>query len=464
MEEKRRGSSGSIKTHARRSSANPLLSRKTKKVKDTNGSDIANNPTGGHVFGRQLDEVLKWQGKGSTVPFIVTETIAWMEQNNAANEEGIFRIPGQMVIINELKAKYDVEGTADLSEVHDVASVAGLLKLYLRELPEPLFVYRFYSTFVKIAKNSDTPSRLRNLRILLNGLPEANKSIIFYLLRFLSRVVEKEAINKMSSANLAMIFAPNLLRAQKEELSQIMLDAGYLNSVVRSLIEEVDYMEHKTEIPKSTLNEMEEVGTTLTAPTADVGLQSTTPHTTTTTTTTPDAQQQQPESEEDRQKREELEVVKRQLREKEELLQVLKTQLADEEPQHNDNDEEPHDDEQHTQQDGQPQQSEPQSKEAQSTAITSTPETEEEDDEQHKGGESDDEADGADSNAEEDNDHNTNSDDNDNDSELDLQHQEELSLQQQKQRQQEEEAEVLLSVTAAIDDDDDDEEDHQYSS
>lgn len=42
-------------------------------------------------------------------------------------------------------------GTADLSKVADVASVAGLLKLYLRELPEPLFVFRFYSTFLKIA-------------------------------------------------------------------------------------------------------------------------------------------------------------------------------------------------------------------------------------------------------------------------------------------------------------------------
>jgi len=48
-------------------------------------------------------------------------------------------------------AIFSPDGTADLSKVADIASVAGLLKLYLRELPEPLFVFRFYSTFLKIA-------------------------------------------------------------------------------------------------------------------------------------------------------------------------------------------------------------------------------------------------------------------------------------------------------------------------
>jgi hypothetical protein len=46
----------------------------------------------------------------------------------------------------------------------------------------------------------------------------------------------------MSAANLAMIFSPNLLRTEKEELSQIMMEAGYLTSVVKLMIEEIDYM------------------------------------------------------------------------------------------------------------------------------------------------------------------------------------------------------------------------------
>ena len=116
-----------------------------------------------------------------------------------------------------------------------------------------------------LAENPEAESRLRNLRILVNGLPEANKATVFYLLRFLSKVVANEKVNRhvhyiifgrshsliccdvavmnrMSAANLAMIFSPNLLRTEKEELSQIMMEAGYLTSVVKLMIEEIDYM------------------------------------------------------------------------------------------------------------------------------------------------------------------------------------------------------------------------------
>ncbi len=118
-----------------------------------------------------------------------------------------------------------------------------------------------------LAENPEAESRLRNLRILVNGLPEANKATVFYLLQFLSKVVANEKVNRhvhyiisgrshsliccdvpvmnanrMSAANLAMIFSPNLLRTEKEELSQIMMEAGYLTSVVKLMIEEIDYM------------------------------------------------------------------------------------------------------------------------------------------------------------------------------------------------------------------------------
>ena len=129
------------------------------------------------------------------------------------------------------------------------------------------------TTYRCLAENPEAESRLRNLRILVNGLPEANKATVFYLLRFLSKVVANEKVNRhvhyvtlsypslsgrsrsliccdvavmntnrMSAANLAMIFSPNLLRTEKEELSQIMMEAGYLTSVVKLMIEEIDYM------------------------------------------------------------------------------------------------------------------------------------------------------------------------------------------------------------------------------
>jgi len=46
----------------------------------------------------------------------------------------------------------------------------------------------------------------------------------------------------MSASNLAVIFSPNLLRSEKEELSKIMMEAGYLTSVVKMMIEEIEYI------------------------------------------------------------------------------------------------------------------------------------------------------------------------------------------------------------------------------
>ncbi len=64
------------------------------------------------------------------------------------------------------------------------------------------------------AENPDEQKAKINLRLLIHGLPEANKSLTFYLCSFLREVAEHASLNKMSSDNLAMVFAPNLLRTE----------------------------------------------------------------------------------------------------------------------------------------------------------------------------------------------------------------------------------------------------------
>lgn len=50
--------------------------------------------------------------------------------------EGIFRVNGSQRVVEKLRASFDQQGDANLEEDHDVMAVAGLLKLFLRELPE----------------------------------------------------------------------------------------------------------------------------------------------------------------------------------------------------------------------------------------------------------------------------------------------------------------------------------------
>jgi len=104
------------------------------------------------IFGVDLECVVK-QNPNSTIPNIVTQVVDWLDKHNAIFEEGLFRIPGNGVVIQEIKKSFN-EGSADLSQYTsaDIHTIAGLLKLYLRELPEPLFIWRYYSTFIKVVK------------------------------------------------------------------------------------------------------------------------------------------------------------------------------------------------------------------------------------------------------------------------------------------------------------------------
>eukprot|EP01089_Gocevia_fonbrunei_P016271 TRINITY_DN4981_c0_g2_i1.p1 TRINITY_DN4981_c0_g2~~TRINITY_DN4981_c0_g2_i1.p1 ORF type:complete len:287 (-),score=88.25 TRINITY_DN4981_c0_g2_i1:8-844(-) len=90
--------------------------------------------------------------------------------------------------------------------------------------------------------------------MLIKGLPEENKTTVLFLIEFLSLIAKQEEINKMSSANLAMIFAPNLFRDKEKPGAnnlglQMMSYGSYVTNVIRQMIDEVDYITCKTDQP-----------------------------------------------------------------------------------------------------------------------------------------------------------------------------------------------------------------------
>lgn len=93
----------------------------------------------------------------------------------------------------------------------DVHSVTGVLKLYLREMPEALFTDALYPAFLEAFQTGDL-SRGAALRRVYESLPAVNKAVIDFLLAHLARVNKHETQNKMSLHNLATVFGPTLLR------------------------------------------------------------------------------------------------------------------------------------------------------------------------------------------------------------------------------------------------------------
>ncbi|XP_033088625.1 breakpoint cluster region protein isoform X2 [Trachypithecus francoisi] len=168
------------------------------------------------VFGVKIAVVTKRER--SKVPYIVRQCVEEIERRGM-EEVGIYRVSGVATDIQALKAAFDANNkdvSVMMSEM-DVNAIAGTLKLYFRELPEPLFTDEFYPNFAEGIALSDPVAKESCMLNLLLSLPEANLLTFLFLLDHLKRVAEKEAVNKMSLHNLATVFGPTLLRPSEKE-------------------------------------------------------------------------------------------------------------------------------------------------------------------------------------------------------------------------------------------------------
>uniref|UniRef100_A0AAQ5WYM7 Active breakpoint cluster region-related protein n=1 Tax=Amphiprion ocellaris TaxID=80972 RepID=A0AAQ5WYM7_AMPOC len=168
------------------------------------------------VFGVKINVVTKRER--SKVPYIVRQCIEEVEKRGI-DEVGIYRISGVATDIQALKLAFDTN-TKDilvmLSDM-DINAIAGTLKLYFRELPEPLLTDRLYPAFMEGIALSDPAAKENCMMHLLRSLPDPNLMTFLTLLEHLKRVADKEPVNKMSLHNLATVFGPTLLRPSESE-------------------------------------------------------------------------------------------------------------------------------------------------------------------------------------------------------------------------------------------------------
>uniref|UniRef100_A0A1A8K084 Breakpoint cluster region n=2 Tax=Nothobranchius kuhntae TaxID=321403 RepID=A0A1A8K084_NOTKU len=168
------------------------------------------------VFGVKINTVTKRER--SKVPLIVRQCVEEIERRGM-EEVGIYRVSGVATDIQALKASFD-SNNKDVSVMMremDVNAIAGTLKLYFRELPEPLFTDELYPNFAGGIALSDSVAKESCMLNLLLSLPEPNLVTFLFLLDHLKRVAENESVNKMSFHNLATVFGPTLLRPSEKE-------------------------------------------------------------------------------------------------------------------------------------------------------------------------------------------------------------------------------------------------------
>nr|XP_018671064.1 beta-chimaerin-like [Ciona intestinalis] len=189
-----------------------------------------------HVFGVDLTTLVKLHS--TQRPLVVDMCIAEIEKRGM-DSEGIYRIPGFHDDVIELKAAFDQLGTeVNMTAYEDVNTIAGALKLYLRELPVPLLPYRLYSRFINAAKISHENGKLDAIRMALSATPGAHFETIKYLIQHLGRVSERSNENQMSAHNLGIVFGPTLLRAPENDVNQRynLNDTQFQQEAIASMI------------------------------------------------------------------------------------------------------------------------------------------------------------------------------------------------------------------------------------
>ncbi|KAM9001644.1 rho GTPase-activating protein 18 [Sarcophilus harrisii] len=187
------------------------------------------------LFGVPLSVLLEQDQKkvpGTRIPLIFQKLISRIEEGGLETE-GLLRIPGAAIRIKnlcqELEAKF-YEGTFNWESVkqHDAAS---LLKLFIRELPQPLLSLEYLKAFQAVQNLPSKKHQLQALNLLVILLPETNRDTLKALLEFLERVIDNREKNKMTMKNVAMIMAPNLfmcpgLSNKPNEQGEFMMAAG----------------------------------------------------------------------------------------------------------------------------------------------------------------------------------------------------------------------------------------------
>uniref|UniRef100_A0A8C7UPP5 SH3-domain binding protein 1 n=1 Tax=Oncorhynchus mykiss TaxID=8022 RepID=A0A8C7UPP5_ONCMY len=204
-----------------------FLERNITELKEShNQTDSQKNNSRGKVYGEPLLTHLYDSGREIAVPI---QECVHMLLHTGMREEGLFRLAAAASAVKRLKSSLD-GGVMNHSEFTDPHAVAGALKSYLRELPEPLMTFELYNDWFQAAGEKELTDKLEQFKIVLKKLPSENYNNLRYLVQFLSCLSEQQAVNRMSPSNIAIVLGPNLLWPHMEG-EAALLDMASASSV-----------------------------------------------------------------------------------------------------------------------------------------------------------------------------------------------------------------------------------------
>ncbi|KAI8099145.1 uncharacterized protein BX664DRAFT_320502 [Halteromyces radiatus] len=167
------------------------------------------------IFGVPLEEAVRISSvsDGYPLPAIVFRCIEYLDAKNAILEEGLYRLSGSNVVLQKLKKRFNEEGDIALlqsKEEYDVHAIAGLLKMWLRELPVSVLTRELRPEFIQVIDLLERKDRINELGRLVSELPLANYTLLRILTSHLICVVKHSDVNLMTLRNIGIVFSLTL--------------------------------------------------------------------------------------------------------------------------------------------------------------------------------------------------------------------------------------------------------------
>lgn len=209
------------------------------------------------MFGLPYEEVIRRDAPASLIPVWLEKAIEFLEQK-ALGIQGVFRVSPPKTQLDDTKKKLDSGQEIDWTSL-DEHVCTGTIKLFLRELPQPLLTFELYSKFVAAADNEDDASKVKAVKGVLSDLPKPNLALLKRLLALMVLIERNKEVNKMTASNLAVVLCPSILYPEVPDPLTMVDDIQRANRVMSIFIT------HYTEV----------FGTTVTGPTINTSSGST---------------------------------------------------------------------------------------------------------------------------------------------------------------------------------------------
>ncbi|XP_032446300.1 rho GTPase-activating protein 35 [Xiphophorus hellerii] len=207
------------------------LRRNTKKQTRSKPRHSNSKPVESNYFGMPLAAVVTLE---RPIPVFIEKCIRFIETTGLSTE-GIYRVSGNKAEIEGMQRQFEQDHNLDLEKDLSINTVAGAMKAFFSELPEPLVPYSMQTELVEAFKINDREQRFQTMKDVLRRFPRENYEVFKYVISHLNKVSQNSKSNLMTSENLSICFWPTLMRPDFTTMDALTATRTY-QTIIESFI------------------------------------------------------------------------------------------------------------------------------------------------------------------------------------------------------------------------------------